>query len=201
LIHLPNVNRHINEIIVHCTATPPNWRPNDTPQGRVKAIRNYHVDGRGWSDIGYHILIDRPGVILEGRPIERMGAHVSGKNENSIGVSLFGAIDGLVDDDFLDNFTEAQDKALREVIDALQEKYGPGLKLSGHNEYANRACPTFDVKSWYAEGPKNIPQEDPKGEPAIDVDDSEVSYSADYRRLRWRLAQIRDVAEAALDGE
>lgn len=201
MFELPTVSRKINEIVVHCTATPSNWRPSDTPKQRVAAIKDYHVNGRGWSDIGYHILIDRDGSILPGRPIARAGAHVAGRNANTIGVSLFGGIDGGVDDDFNENFTEAQDKALREVIAALQKKYGPNLHLSGHSEYANKACPTFNPRKWYTEGAKTTPVEDPKGKPPVDVDDSEVSYSADYRRMRWRAAQAIDILEAALDGQ
>ena len=71
--------RHINRIILHCTATR---------EGRdysVDTIRKWHTD-KGWSDIGYHYLVARDGAIYEGRPVERMGAHVRGYNANSIGI-------------------------------------------------------------------------------------------------------------------
>ena len=63
--------RDINKIIIHCTATP---------EGRdvsVDTIRQWHLD-RGWSDIGYHYIIDLEGNLHEGRPVERQGAHVRG---------------------------------------------------------------------------------------------------------------------------
>lgn len=191
--------RTINEIVVHTTATPANWRPNDTTAGRVAAVRSWHVSGRGWSDIGYHYLIDRDGTVAAGRPVEKAGAHVAGRNANTIGIALFGGIDGRKDDAFADNYTAAQDRALRQLIEDLQDRFGPGLHLSGHHEYANKACPCFDVREWYAERPLNSTQE--PEEPDVNVEDSEASYSADYRRLRWRLATIRDTATSALNGD
>ena len=47
--------RKINKIIIHCTATP---------KGREvtkEHLRQWHVEERGWSDIGYHFFIDLAG--------------------------------------------------------------------------------------------------------------------------------------------
>ena len=55
--------REITKIIVHCTATP---------EGRevdVEEIKRWHVDERGWSDVGYHFHIKLDGTLQEGRPI------------------------------------------------------------------------------------------------------------------------------------
>ena len=49
---------------------------------------------------------------------------------------------------FADNYTPAQDLALRELISKLMAAYHI-TKLSGHNEYANKACPCFYVMEWY----------------------------------------------------
>ena len=40
--------RKINKIIIHCSATP------ELKDFDVKDIRGWHVEGNGWSDIGYH---------------------------------------------------------------------------------------------------------------------------------------------------
>lgn len=142
--------RNITEIIVHCTATRPEWWADRLTSNKVAEVRAWHVNGRGWADIGYHFLIDRDGAVAEGRPIERTGAHVKGHNTGTIGISLFGGHGGNKDDAFDDNFTEDQGAALRTLVAHLQAEYGPGLKLSGHHEYANKACPCFDVRSWFA---------------------------------------------------
>lgn len=61
----------------------------------VKAIWNFHVYGNGWSDIGYHWLIDPNGVIYKGRAWLNgdenvKGAHTCACNSNKIGICLLG---------------------------------------------------------------------------------------------------------------
>ncbi len=53
-------------------------------------IQDFHQNGRGWIDIGYHFLIDPFGNIFEGRPIGVLGAHVKGHNTGNVGISLMG---------------------------------------------------------------------------------------------------------------
>ena len=55
--------RPLNEIIIHATATPANWRDGQKTSTKVAEVRRWHVEDRGWSDIGYHYLIDRDGTV------------------------------------------------------------------------------------------------------------------------------------------
>ncbi len=139
--------RHIDKIVIHCTATRGNWWQGKSAQEKTDEIRRWHVEDRGWSDIGYHYLIDRDGTVTEGRPLSRSGAHARGHNKGSVGISLFGGHGGNVSDKFDDNFTEDQDRALRDLIDTLKSDH-PITKIIGHNEVANKACPTFVVSDW-----------------------------------------------------
>lgn len=147
--------RPINEIIVHCTDTRPNWWADRTSIEKVAEVRRWHVEDRGWSDIGYHYLIDRDGTVVEGRPLDCVGAHVKGHNAGTVGISLFGGHGGTATDDFLDNFTEDQERALSNLILKLQNDYPAITKISGHNQYANKACPTFSVPAW-REGARKV---------------------------------------------
>ena len=64
------IMRKINKIIIHCSATP---------EGRnikMETIKSWHVKGRGWSDIGYHFVIELDGTLKVGRHMEKMGAGV-----------------------------------------------------------------------------------------------------------------------------
>ena len=79
--------RNINEIIIHCSAT------REGQDISVDTIREWHVDGRGWSDIGYHFYIDINGKIWKGRDIDRSGAHCKNHNRNSIGVCYCGGVE------------------------------------------------------------------------------------------------------------
>jgi len=61
-----------------------------------EAIRHYHVDVRGWDDIGYHFIIERVESqiqILRGRDVYKEGAHALGFNSVSIGICVVGDYD------------------------------------------------------------------------------------------------------------
>jgi hypothetical protein len=154
--------RQINGIIIHCAATPPDWREDESTISKVEEVRRWHVDINGWSDIGYHFLIDRDGTVEEGRPVSRAGAHVRGHNSDTIGVCLFGGHGSAATDTFEQHFTPQQDAALRELIDALVGQYGD-MEISGHNKYAAKACPGFQVGDWLGRGP--LLHDDPAGQP------------------------------------
>tara|TARA_R100000935_G_scaffold5325_1_gene12291 strand:+ start:41798 stop:42409 length:612 start_codon:yes stop_codon:yes gene_type:complete len=152
--------RTLNEIIVHCTATQADWRDGQSTSAKVAEVKRWHL-GNGWSDIGYHYLIDRDGTVATGRPLGTVGAHVSGRNTGTIGISLFGGHGSAASDTFADNFTPAQDAALRKLLADLMAKYSI-KKVTGHNEYAAKACPGFKVSTWLADtqrGPDVHPAE------------------------------------------
>lgn len=140
--------RPISGIIIHCTATRPAWWQSRSTAQKVAEIKRWHVEDRGWSDIGYHYLIDRNGKVAEGRPLSRTGAHVRGHNKGTIGISLFGGHGSSETDQFQDNFTAEQEAALVGLILKLKKDY-PAATISGHNQYAAKACPGFNAKAWW----------------------------------------------------
>ena len=132
--------RIIDKIIIHCSATP---------EGRyitVEEIRQWHLQ-RGWKDIGYHYVIYLDGTIHKGRAESVVGAHCSGYNKNSIGICYIGGVakNGKTPKD---TRTEGQKRALIEILKRLKRTY-PNATLHGHNEFANKACPSFNVKEEY----------------------------------------------------
>ena len=142
--------RSLHEIIVHCTATPADWWSGKRTSEKVAEVKRWHVRDRGWSDIGYHFLIDRDGTVAKGRPLEKVGAHVQGRNTGTIGVSLFGGHGSAATDKFADHFTPAQETALVKLLADTRKQYPTITRISGHNEFAAKACPGFNVPSWYA---------------------------------------------------
>ena len=130
--------RKVTKIIVHCSATP---------EGRdytVADIDRWHRQ-KGWNGIGYHYVIYRDGSVHTGRDVEIMGAHCTGQNANSIGICYIG---GMTADNKKpkDTRTPEQVAALRDLVELLKTEY-PTATIHGHNEFANKACPCFDVQT------------------------------------------------------
>lgn len=140
--------RHIDEIIIHCTATRPTWGENHSTTWKVAQVRSWHKNGNGWRDIGYHYLVDRDGTVAKGRPLTQTGAHTRGHNKGTIGIALFGGHGSSADDAFSDNFTDAQFEALKQLIADLKSDYDI-TRVSGHNDYANKACPGFQCQEYF----------------------------------------------------
>lgn len=46
----------------------------------VRGFQNFHMDGHGWSDIGYHYIIFATGNVYCGRDYNRTGAHAYNAN-------------------------------------------------------------------------------------------------------------------------
>jgi N-acetylmuramoyl-L-alanine amidase len=134
--------RDINKIILHCSAT------REGQDISTETIRGWHVNERGWSDIGYHYVVLLDGTVDKARPVERQGAHVRGKNKGSIGVCYIGGCDA--DMNPKDTRNEAQKKSLEELITYLMESYDDAT-LHGHNEFSSKACPSFNVQEVYKE--------------------------------------------------
>lgn len=134
--------RQIKEIILHCSATA---------EGRdytVADIDRWHK-ARGWRGIGYHYVIYRDGSVHPGRPVEQIGAHCTGHNANSIGICYIG---GLAADNKTpkDTRTPAQIQALRDLVELLKTEY-PNATIHGHYEFADKACPCFNVRKEFAQ--------------------------------------------------
>lgn len=53
-------------LLVHHSATPNAYAPGDVP-GLLQSFYRTHTTAQGWSDIAYNFLVDRHGVIWEGR--------------------------------------------------------------------------------------------------------------------------------------
>ena len=144
--------RRIKRIVIHCAATRPSLDIG------ADDIRNWHINDNGWADIGYHHVIRKDGTLEIGRPLARAGAHVAGHNADSIGVCLVGGVaeNGRTPEA---NFTPEQWATLDRLVTDLCKQF-PEASVHGHNEFSSKACPSFDVRRWLAEGRKPKEAED-----------------------------------------
>lgn len=142
--------RELSRIIIHCSATPPSMDIG------VSKIREWHK-ARGWSDIGYHFVIRRDGRVQKGRALSRVGAHTKGHNGDSIGICLVGGVNEKGKPQA--NYTAEQWAELEELVAFLQNEHKIEV-VHGHNRYAAKACPCFDVVAWHGGGDTMIPAKD-----------------------------------------
>lgn len=142
----------VKNLVVHCSAT--NW-------GEVLEFDRWHRLKRGWSAIGYHYVIlngrpfrdvnyiefldgqVQPGRDLDDDPIfsrDEVGAHVAGRNYESIGICLVGR----------DEFTHRQLVGAHFVLAALKDRYGLAWDdVMGHYEDENthKTCPNIPMSA------------------------------------------------------
>lgn len=134
--------RPIDEIIVHCSATEAG------KDFKAADIRRWHIEGNGWKDIGYHYVIDIDGTIEVGRPIDQAGAHTTNHDKTTIGICYVG---GLWNGKPKDTRTLKQQAAMVQLIRSLKVCFPTIKKVSGHRDYANKACPCFDAGAAYSQ--------------------------------------------------
>ena len=129
--------KQTTQIILHCSATP------EGRNVKAKDIKLWHKE-RGWSDIGYHYVIDLDGTIEEGRKENLVGSHCKGQNHNSIGICYIGGCDKEMYPK--DTRTSEQKESLYKLVKSLMEKYKLNLsQIHAHNEFANKACPSYTI--------------------------------------------------------
>jgi len=142
--------RQINEIIVHCSATPKgaNFTVEDIDSWHRKPPFNFRC-------IGYHYVIYLDGTIHLGRPIEEEGAHCKegGHNRHSIGVCYIGGVrkeDGRTPED---TRTPEQKEAMKVLLQLLKAAF-PEAKIYGHR-------PTWTSKKRSHESIRSFPSRPP----------------------------------------
>lgn len=146
---LCRVKRSVTVIVVHCTATR-----EDVDFTQKELLRCHR--SRGMTCIGYHFYIRKDGYIWSTRPLEQVGAHARGHNQESIGIAYEGGLDerGLP----ADTRTQKQKFSMRALIRTLKKDF-PITRVCGHRDLSPDAngngvvepsewlkqCPCFDV--------------------------------------------------------
>lgn len=125
--------RKIDFIGIHCSASDLEIHDN------IESIRLWHIQ-RGFDDIGYNWVIVKSGLILPGRPVEKIPAHIYGHNRNSLAICLTG--DKI--------FSKNQFKSLKQLLLKLMPEYGLTLlDVLPHKAFnKNKTCPNFDLEEF-----------------------------------------------------
>ncbi|XP_013111332.1 peptidoglycan recognition protein isoform X2 [Stomoxys calcitrans] len=79
----------VDLVIISHTATTSSTKQAENI-GIIRDIQTFHIETRGWDDIGYNFLIGCDGNVYEGRGWGVEGAHTFKYNNLSIGISFIG---------------------------------------------------------------------------------------------------------------
>jgi hypothetical protein len=124
---------------------------------QVKRIQDFHQNGRGWSDIGYHFVLDESGRVYQGRPFGNrttpfedgpplvQGAHVGGANTGNIGVCMLGCYHPPASTPSFpcnDRMSPSMADSAAVMFAFLSERYSVvPSNLFGHRDLGSTACP------------------------------------------------------------
>lgn len=125
-----------HEFVVHHSEGPIGQTP--------RAIQDFHMDVRGWADIGYNFLVDHRGRVYEGRGWLVVGAHATGHNTTGIGVCVIGR-DGP-------DITAAARTSVRWLYDLACRSAGRTLAQRGHGDLMGTDCPGGVLRAWVHAG-------------------------------------------------
>ena len=104
----------------------------------MEKIEEWHKE-RGFSEVGYHFVIQAGGLVRLGRKLDRIGAHCKGHNSDSIGVCVVGSFENGAP------VPGSQWVALVSVVSDLLRQYGLSVRdVYGHKELGNTLCPGFE---------------------------------------------------------
>ncbi|KAI8782196.1 peptidoglycan recognition protein long form splice form 1 [Biomphalaria glabrata] len=114
----------------------------------VRGYQDFHMDGRGWDDIGYSFVVGGDGTVFEGRGWDRIGAHTLGFNSVGLGFCLSG--------DFTDHLPpKIQMDTVKMLIKCGVDlgKIDSNYTLRGHRDMKpSTACPGdalyAEIRTW-----------------------------------------------------
>ncbi|XP_066285430.1 peptidoglycan-recognition protein SC2-like isoform X2 [Branchiostoma lanceolatum] len=154
-----NMTSPVPYVIIHHSYEPDVCLNRSQCEKFVRGIQNFHMDTRGWDDIGYNFLVGGNGDVFEGRGWDVVGAQAGPDwNSRSIGICFIG------------NFTDklppkeaiSAGKALI-LLGVEKKKVVTNYTLYGHRQVRPTECPGNEffklVTQWDHWKPRNYTAE------------------------------------------
>lgn len=146
------MSKKLTYLILHCTATP------EGKEVTAATIRKWHTSpppaGRGWKQVGYTDMIHLNGIVENLVPhnddkiVDRWEVTNGAVGMNSI--SRHVVYVGGMDEDgkfACDTRTKEQLMAMANYVRHVISRHSD-IKVAGHNQFAAKACPSFNVPQW-----------------------------------------------------
>jgi len=127
--------RPVPMVFIHHTEMPGECSNETDCAAAVRSIQTFHMQVRGWDDIGYNFLVGGDGRVYEGRGWAGVGAHAKGWNFQSYGMAMIG--------DFSQHLpTDAALKTVQQLILCGQpQNISIEYTLHGHRDGVCTSCP------------------------------------------------------------
>lgn len=149
---------------VHYLGTPYTFGEHSTCAAYVRKLQASHMDGNGWSDIGYSFVVCEHGYVFEGRGLRRRNS----ANGNTTLNNNHYAVCGLVGNKGSTIPTPAQLNGIRDAIDHCRTQGPAGGELRGHRDGYSTDCPGGPLYAWVQQG---CPRQDEGDDVALSDDD------------------------------
>lgn len=157
-LYKDDIMAHKLELLIwHCTATP---------EGREVSkdnLHQWHIVDRGWSRLGYRDMVHLNGELENLIEFDQddvvdsweISNGVRGQNYRSLNVVYVGGTKKTKESwqkwhSPKDTRTKDQLETM-EIYTKFMIKRYPNIKVAGHNQFANKACPSFDTVQWCRE--------------------------------------------------
>ncbi len=124
----------VPEVFIHHTVTG-QTDMNNRIEPVVKSVQNWHMSGRGWTDIAYNYLVGYDGRVFIGRGLNKGGA-TKWHNSKSVSICLIGNYED-------DDVTDLQHGCLTDLIFWLKENgtVQSTASILPHRSVKATACP------------------------------------------------------------
>lgn len=133
---------------VHYLGTKYTYGAHDTCAAYVRKLQASHMDGNGWSDIGYSFVVCEHGYVYEGRGFTRRNS----ANGNTALNEKNYAVCGLVGNSGSTQPTPEMLHGIRDIIDRLRSEGRAGTYLGGHRDGYATDCPGGPLYQWVKAG-------------------------------------------------
>ena len=102
----------------------------------AEQIHQWHLNN-GWAGAGYHFFVRKNGNVYRLRPENKVGAHASGSNYNSIGICAEGNFD-------TETMSSKQMNSIIDLVNYIKKKYGIS-KVQKHSDVNSTSCPGKNI--------------------------------------------------------
>ncbi len=137
----PETERMIPHQIERLTVHHAGSQSGTTGPAQFRGWQNWHMDGKGWPDLAYHVIIGMDGTVYEGRNPAYRGD--TGTSYDTTGHFLV-VVEGNFEED---KPTAAQLESLAAVLAwaAVFYDVAPST-IAGHGDYAATSCPGANLE-------------------------------------------------------